>query len=287
MTAPISATLWPDLTNPHGRRFSTTWGKLCARLSVPRVSDDKRGPGLSLATFAGDRRALANVETVGALGLDFDEALDWDVLVARFAGCASFVHTTWSSTEEEPRARAFLLLSRPVTGDEYRRCYTQIAKHCEDGGLVLDRAASDPSRLWYLPAVRPDGVFRFAVGHGAPIGVDGVLAAAPPPVPPPPPLPTRPDAAGASAVTRARAYLAQCPGAISGSGGHTTTFLIAQRLVRGFLLTESEAFSLLVNDWNPRCEPPWSDRELQRKVQNAARDGRQRAGDMLERERAR
>lgn len=57
---PITATAWRGLRDPQGKRFSTTWPRLVQRLSVPRVVADKHdAPGLSLATYAGDRRALA------------------------------------------------------------------------------------------------------------------------------------------------------------------------------------------------------------------------------------
>jgi hypothetical protein len=40
-------------------------------------------------------------------------------------------------------------------------------------------------------------------------------------------------------------------------------------LVHGFCLTESEALDLLQRQFNPRCNPPWSDRELRHKVADA------------------
>jgi hypothetical protein len=83
-------------------------------------------------------------------------------------------------------------------------------------------------------------------------------------------------------IDRARRYLEQVPGAIEGSGGSTHTFVTAQRLVRGFGLAEAEAFALMT-EWNSRCQPPWSARDLARKVTEAARAGRMPVGAMLER----
>lgn len=94
------------------------------------------------------------------------------------------------------------------------------------------------------------------------------------------PLP-RVEASG-DRVERARKYLAKCPPAISGQGGHITTFLIAQKLVRGFLLDEATAFALLEAEWNPQCQPPWSRWDLRRKVREAARAGLMTPGALLD-----
>jgi hypothetical protein len=73
------------------------------------------------------------------------------------------------------------------------------------------------------------------------------------------------------AFERARKYLAKMPEAVSGQGGHVACFRAAVALVRGFQLDESTALSLLVSDYNPRCAPQWSDRELEHKVRQAGR----------------
>lgn len=286
MTA-LSLTYFKGLYDPYGQRVRTTWPKLIERLSVPRISADKHDvPGLSLATFAGDRRALANVEHVYAVGLDLDEGVSWAEVRTRFAGSASFVHSTWSSTLLEPRARVFLLLSRPVTGEEYRAVYASVTGVVEAGGLVVDRAASDPSRFWFLPCSQPGATFTCYVGEGPPVDAEAAIAAAPQRPPPSAPA-SRPLASGGpSAFDRARAYLAKCEPAIQGSGGRTVTFVTAQRLVRGFALTVEDAFTLM-SEWNQRCQPPWSDRDLRVKCEEAAKAGRMHEGDMLARERAR
>jgi hypothetical protein len=286
----LSLTYFAKLTDPQGKRVRTTWSALLERLSVPRTSGAKHDvPGLSLATFKGDYRNLENVEQVFAIGLDLDEGVKWTEVRERFARTDSFVHSTWSSTLCEPRARVFLLLSRPVSGEEYRLVYANVAKHCEAEGLVVDRQASDPSRFWFLPAIRHGGSFIHYIGEGKPVPVEGVLAAAPASIPPPPPRPERPRTAygGASAIDRAAKYLAAVPGAISGSGGHAHTFMVAQRMVKGFALTVDEAYALMANDWNPRCQPPWTERQLRRKCEEAARAGRMAEGELADRDRPR
>lgn len=71
-------------------------------------------------------------------------------------------------------------------------------------------------------------------------------------------------------VRRARGYLAHVEGAISGQGGHRRTFRVACVLVQKFGLTIEQAFPLL-QVWNQTCEPPWSEKELLHKLQDALR----------------
>lgn len=72
-------------------------------------------------------------------------------------------------------------------------------------------------------------------------------------------------------VNRARSYLAQVPGAVSGSGGHNHTFVTAKKLA-GFGVNRDDAFALL-SEWNLKCEPPWSERELSHKIDSAFKSG--------------
>ncbi len=87
-----------------------------------------------------------------------------------------------------------------------------------------------------------------------------------------PPVPGRPTTSCPTApsrvVERARCYLAKLPPAISGQGGHDATFHAACCLVLGFGLEREQALALLT-DWNHSCQPPWSDRELEHKVDDA------------------
>lgn len=85
---------------------------------------------------------------------------------------------------------------------------------------------------------------------------------------------------------RAQKYVTKMPAAVSGTGGHNVTFHVACVLLQGFDLPRSEARSLL-DEFNARCEPPWSDRELEHKLNQAdkmsgleTRDGMQTRGCM-------
>lgn len=68
---------------------------------------------------------------------------------------------------------------------------------------------------------------------------------------------------------RARRYLAKIPDAVSGQDGHGRTFRAACILVRGFSLSVDDAYPILA-EWNEtHCEPPWSDYDVRRKLEEA------------------
>ena len=73
-------------------------------------------------------------------------------------------------------------------------------------------------------------------------------------------------------IERARKYLATCDPAIEGQRGGTWTFVVAQKLVRGFALDDESAFELM-KEWNRTCQPPWDDRGLRRKIKQARMTG--------------
>jgi putative DNA primase/helicase len=67
---------------------------------------------------------------------------------------------------------------------------------------------------------------------------------------------------------RARAYLSKIEPAVSGQRGHDRTFRVACALVLGFGLAVEEALPLLT-EWNERCQPPWTEKELLHKLEDA------------------
>lgn len=67
---------------------------------------------------------------------------------------------------------------------------------------------------------------------------------------------------------RARKYICRMPEAVSGQHGHDACFRVAIALVRGFQLDDSDAMTLL-EEFNARCAPPWSERELAHKIKQA------------------
>lgn len=108
-----------------------------------------------------------------------------------------------------------------------------------------------------------------------------VALAEPPPAPPRPEVDNTEDPAVRE--KRARAYIATMDGAISGQHGHARTFFAAVVATRGFNLDTETAFKVLFEEFNPKCDPAWTERELKRKVHEAVRRGSMAWGAMLER----
>jgi P4 family phage/plasmid primase-like protien len=70
-------------------------------------------------------------------------------------------------------------------------------------------------------------------------------------------------------TARVVAYLAKCPPAITGQGGHGTAFEVVRAVVWGFDVGPDVGFDLIAQHYNPRCEPPWNDAELRHKCREA------------------
>lgn len=81
---------------------------------------------------------------------------------------------------------------------------------------------------------------------------------------------------------RAEAWLRKAEPAVDGQHGGTQTFTVAMTLARGFELGESETLSLMLSSgWNASCQPPWTERDLARKVREAATKGSMAWGEKL------
>jgi putative DNA primase/helicase len=83
-------------------------------------------------------------------------------------------------------------------------------------------------------------------------------------------------------IERARRYVARMPESISGQRGHDAAWAVAQVLLRGFTLTEQEAWPLLL-EFNRRCRPEWSEQELRHKVESVQARSKLPAGYILTR----
>ena len=81
-------------------------------------------------------------------------------------------------------------------------------------------------------------------------------------------------------VERARRYLFRVPPAVAGEHGDVHTFRVCCRLVRGFALSDDEALDVLT-EWNARCQPPWTESDLQDKLRCARLYGREPMGALL------
>lgn len=83
---------------------------------------------------------------------------------------------------------------------------------------------------------------------------------------------------------RARRLMAHCPPAISGQGGHSSTYRVACALVHGFGLSPEQAMPLM-QEYNATCAPPWREYDLWHKLRSALQVGGDKPrGHLLEKQ---
>lgn len=258
-----------------------TWDEYLAHLgSEPRdvFIGTRAHSGWSPVVYDPPKRLKDNIKSVSALVLDYDKDADWDRIVAHWHSSFGLIYTTKSHGEADKgnRYRVVLPLERSVTVEEYEQLWAWAERTTP---CPIDGQAKDASRFWYDPTP-PAGGWRSEMLRGAPLAPDPIIAL----VVEQPKLrlmrPTQPPT-GDQKVTRARAYLAKMPGAVAGQSGHTATFNAAAAVLIGFDLSEQDALALLEADYNPRCSPPWSERELQHKIASVAAQCKRERGYLL------
>ena len=150
------------------------------------------------------------------------------------------------------------------------------------GTLSRKGTASEerPHRMSHVLEIPPD-FGQVVVSREMLEAVAATLPRSVKPIPsPPPPLPINPTTGSQggkwSTEDRAIAYLTRCPGAISGRKGHNRAFKMACKIGLEFELPPDVTFRLLWDHWNPTCEPPWTEKELRRKVDEAFKNGTHR-----------
>lgn len=260
-------------------RIETTWDQWLDWL-VAEPADRFRGQmnhaGWSPAIFDPPRRLKDNVRLVQALVLDYDKDATWDAIHTAWASSMGAIYTTKGHTDVCHRLRVVLPLARAVSKDEYARIWQWGATRSP---CPVDQQTKDASRFWYDPSA-PAGTWRGERLTGAPIDPDAILAL----VVEPPKLRSVPAPAQrpVDRVARASRYLAKLPAAISGASGHTTTWNAVAAVMLGFDLTIEETRRLIVDEYNPRCDPPWSEREIEHKLSSVAERCTRERGYLLQ-----
>jgi hypothetical protein len=243
-------------------------------------------PGWSPAQYDPPERARDNIKAVYALVLDYDKNRPtFEAVAALWSPFYGLIYTTKSHDIDAHRLRVVLPLSRPVTPGEYDQLWlwaTQLSARSE---LTTDGQAKDASRFWYVPTPPDRGEWQAQRLTGSTLDVDATL----PLVVVEPQLrvvTTSPPVTTDARVTRARAYLEKIPGAVSGDGGHTATFNAVAHVMFGFDLDADTTYSLIAQDYNPRCDPPWNEKQLRHKIESVATRCKRERGYLLDQQRA-
>lgn len=256
------------------------WLNLLAEEPSDRYTGQMEHSGWSPVLYDPPRRELANVRSVFALVLDHDHGAEFERLAELWTGSSGVVYTTKSHADGAPRYRVVLALARPVTAEEYAKIWEWGAARSQAAQCPADKQCKDASRFWYDPTLPPGG-WRAQRLTGAAVDPDAILALAAASTPrlrvvAPRSPPLTPDR-----TRRAAAYLRKIPGAVAGASGHTATFNAVAHTMIGFDLDASDTLRLITTDYNPRCDPPWSERELEHKIASVAAQCKRERGYLL------
>lgn len=145
------------------------------KLSKSKQDEIKDVGGFVLGTLKGGRRKKDCVLTRSGLCLDMDYALpDTIEQIEMFFSFKCYFYSTHKHTQDKPRLRLIIPLTREVSPDEYSAVARKVAE--EIGIELFDDTTYEPSRLMYWPSTSADGEFLFREIYGDLLDPDAVLA---------------------------------------------------------------------------------------------------------------
>ena len=294
----MQVTLGAGLTRPQGKRVEVAG--VAGFAEMLRAAAVQSEGWWSPHVFEGDYRDSDKWQATSCIGLDVDqeghEALGPEMAhvlqgaVHRGAISGSIFHRTPAG------ARIVFVLDEECHDPEAFDRAAAGASHAiaEDlrelgiNGLQVDpKPHRDLARLYFLPNCFAKGVQRRAdvyILRSDPYTLDDLAALVP--EPPRPALRSVPAPRGTDPVSRARAYVEKMGPSVEGNHGDDHAFRVAAALIRDFGLEESQAWDIL-QDWNRTCDPPWTDRDLQRFLRSAEKNGSNPVGGKLQEDRPR
>jgi KaiC/GvpD/RAD55 family RecA-like ATPase len=206
-----------------------------------------------------DHRVDENVETVTALGLDFDDAPPdrLAALLGRLATTRHLYYSTWSSTSDAPKIRIVIALDAEVPAAQFRGFWDAVVDQLGIRDIV-DTKCRNPGRLFFTPQC-PEGAQPFAaVIEGAPLPTAAILARVTPDAPPAVDGTQSYTPASPALLQHALQRLAAHGPAIAGRGGNAHTRAAWGILVNDLALSNAEARAVF-RLWDLQNQPPWGE----------------------------
>lgn len=274
-------TLWNRLFDHDGTEREVSWDELVALLSErAEFRGGDLHPGWSPVWFEPCVRGKENVRAVYAACFDFDRGESMGAVLERVKPLArGLLHTSRKHREQGhgDRFRIVFPLSRSVSWFESEELWKRLAPAVGN----VDPSPKDASRFWYMPGTVTGAEWHAESWDGPELDPDAWLRKPDPTVRAPMPVVTT-RAERSNVEERARSYIARMDAAVSGQKGHQATWDVALVLCKGFGLTEDRAYALLC-EFNTRCQPPWSERQLRHKIKGALAAEKVPAGFLLNR----
>lgn len=174
------------------KQVSVPWDEFAKKLSRTTVTSETQAEYRKMKKYQQDnvkdvggfvagelkngRRRKDNVINRSMLTLDMDYADDAQMVADNFEmlyGYAACIYSTHRHTEEKPRLRLIIPLSRPVSADEYQAVSRRVAK--DIGIEMFDDTTYEPNRLMYWPSTSADGEYFFRSIEGDLLEPDSIL----------------------------------------------------------------------------------------------------------------
>jgi len=161
------------------KNTTKTWGDIVKKLSTHVELDDKEKAGFFVGgEFSSEKRQDEFLVCRSMLTLDIDkytgtiDDLEFDLDLLGFG--AFVAYSTYSHTDNAPRVRLVLPLSRDVSGVEYRAISEAFcASH---DAFTFDECSHKPNQFMFLPSCPVDGARWSLSGEGSAVDVDTFLS---------------------------------------------------------------------------------------------------------------
>lgn len=255
----------PGCKNP-GKRPVVRWGKYQERL--PTVGEVRgwweRNPAFNVGVVTGRVSGLVVIDVDGP---------ECEELLARRAGGTVTPTMRFSTSTGRYHLCYRWPWDRPATSHQFKAGSRTLSILADGRETVLPPSVHKSGAVYGWLDVDSDNAVSLA---DAPEWLQALCS----PVTRPPRVMSARRPAGVASggqrsgvLAKVERWLARCPAAVSGRGGHDQTFKVCCGLVHGYGLNRETAWDFLVNEYNPRCEPPWSDDELAHKLDEAITKG--------------
>lgn len=208
-----------------------------------------------------DHRIDENVESVTALGLDFDDAprarLEQLIVQLRTRGTKHVWYTTWGSTEATPKIRVVIALDAEVPAAQFRGFWDAVVDDLQIRDIV-DTKCRNPGRLFFTPQCPADGEPSAEAFAGNPLETGSLLSRVTPDAPPAVDGTQSYTPASHALIQHAFARLNALGSAIAGKGGNAHTRAAWGILVNDLALSPAEARAVF-RVWDLQNQPPWGE----------------------------